>query len=343
MIQSAVRAIHPPLHPLSQTELCCRCPAVLCAVRPGMLRGGIVTRLTRSERYLFAADFQQKIVRAYDLTSHDLPCVWSGAMGSEPCGMAVALQESVLIVARYTARDFLPVDIRATDPAAEWRTGATVDSKALDIDSKDGPSTGRTPVNLAYADGRLIVSDLVERGSRSVRICEVAMEASARDRPLSVAGAPLVTLKPICVIGPHALPLLTWPYALTTAVAPTGTGTRVFVSELAGNAVAELTTNGAVVRTFQVDGIDGRYGLAVAGGRLFAMSKTAVAAVAIADDSVRQRKAWQQLGWVLSESDAAALGLMPLSDIIVIDDMLIIVQAGSGGFVSIVQLKASLR
>jgi hypothetical protein len=142
-------------------------PVPVPAVRPGQLECSSASRFARTARYLFVSLYTKAKVVAYDLASEQdpLPCVWERQVGYNPCGMAVALHDSVLIVAHLSEHTaLLPVDLRAASPA-DWRCGAHFDKKSPALNL--GDATRFAPTDLAYADGRLF---MVDGGSDTVRI-----------------------------------------------------------------------------------------------------------------------------------------------------------------------------
>jgi hypothetical protein len=247
-----------------------------------------------------------------------LQCVRSREV-NKPAGLTVTLQDSVLIVALYNANALLPVDIRAADPA-DWRCGAP-----FDLSDRE-----RCPLDCAYADGRLFVTDCL-----GLRIFDVAMDsaaAAAMGGRIPADNLPLVTLRLVSRVV-AASPLLTSPNGVAAYATAKG-AVRVFVGDRESARIVELTRDGALTRTFQIDGgFQNVQSLALGrqNDRLFALSQShGVAAITVDDVPLRQLKAWHSLGLIpLTLNCATAL--------LVIDEALLVVQH-SGDCVDIVSL-----
>jgi hypothetical protein len=145
------------------------------AVRAGQLICRTPSRLACSSRYLFVSHSEGGQVTAYDMTSDDLPCVLSYAVGNGPAGMAVVLQDSVLLVVQCDQQTVLPVDIRTVKPE-DWRSGETFGISK--------PPAFR-PLDVAHVDGRLCFTDSIA----SVRIFDVVMHPTAAAAPITKDGA----------------------------------------------------------------------------------------------------------------------------------------------------------
>jgi hypothetical protein len=254
-------------------------------------------RMARSARYLFVTHESKAGLSAFDMTQELLPSAWGRALEHNPAGVAVALRDSVLIVAFHEAKAVVPVDIRAVNPI-DWRYGAQFDAKVLTA----GPAAAFRPMDMAYADGRLFVTS---GEANAVRIFEVAMDPTASAAPIRTEGAPLITLNPIAVVTARALHMRSV-YAVTTAPSERETGgVRVFVGSWKNDETAELTAEGRFVRRVRIDadvGASCTQALTVAGGRLFAALPKSVKALSISrvpqPQPQRQLNAWQQLGSV---------------------------------------------
>jgi hypothetical protein len=282
------------------------------AVRPGTLSCARPEQLTCSSRYLFVTS--SVTLLAFDMMRDDLPCVWKHKMGGRDVyGAAMALHDSVLNVALHSS--LLPVDIRAKRPA-DWKVGAVYD------DESDGGSTV-DPLDVAYADGRLFVTD---SNARTVRIFDVAMDPTAVAAPIAKDGAPLLTLQPISLVSSTTIPELTYPSSMTATPATALRGARVFVSNDGRSTIVEMTRDGVCVRTLDMDGLCNAnvLGIGIAGDGdgdwLFAVrgGTSPVCAVALTDRPERSWKAAQDLGTVCEEHSAAAYGAVAIGGMFLI-------------------------
>jgi hypothetical protein len=211
------------------------------AVRPGTLSCARPEQLTCSSRYLFVTS--SVALMAFDMMRDDLPCVWTHKIGGiNVFGAAVALQERVLITA--LGGGVLPVDIRAERPA-DWKVGAECDGEF------DG-AAAMDPLDIAYADGRLFVTD---SAARALRIYAVAIDATAFAAPIAKAGAPLLALQSIAVIDRKSIAELTNPFSMTATPATALCGARVFVGNSDFSTIVEMTRDGVHVRTFDMNGL----------------------------------------------------------------------------------------
>jgi hypothetical protein len=275
------------------------------AVRAGQLICRTPSRLACSSRYLFVSHSEGEQVTAYDMTSDDLPCVLSYAAGTVPAGIAVALQDSVLIVVLCHQQTVQPVDIRAPNPA-DWRGGETFGG------AKPGDATAFHPMDVAHVDGRLFCTD----GSDSVRIFDVAMHPTAVAAPVTKDGAPLVVAHPIAQVTGNAAKFSS---AYGIAAAPSLSvpgGVRVFRGSNARAEVAELSRDGVRIRTFKIDGVDTATPIAmdVAGDsdrhRLLILPPRNVVALSLVDG---QQRMWR-----------APWSPSPVWHALIVDDLLLV-------------------
>jgi hypothetical protein len=258
------------------------------------------TRMALSARYLFTTDFEPGGVSAYDTTSDEPACVWSLATDQlDTWGLAVALQDSVLIVAQLRQRALLPIDIRADTPA-HWRCGAPVHGKDAGL-TGDADEFAPMEVVCDAGVGRLFV---IDRGSGdALRIFDVAMQATAAAGPLAVDGTALIALTPIALLTSNHTKL-EYMCAVAVAVAvgapnanPNPHALRVFVGASRTTKMVELTADGTgEVQPFWVDGAGPVTALTVANGRLFIVTDTRMDVVPVMDLPDQKLKAWTPMG-----------------------------------------------